>query len=60
MMDRKTFRYPTPDEMIALNAAAHRNRARQIRLMFRRGTRIVKQRLAHFGTMPAPKRAVHA
>jgi hypothetical protein len=60
MMDRKQFRYPTPDEMIALTAAAHRNRSRQIRLMFRRGTRIVKQRLAHFATVPAPKRAIHA
>lgn len=60
MIDRKTFHYPTPDEMIALNASAKRARARQIRVMFRVGTRAVKQRLAHLGTMPAPKRALHA
>jgi len=60
MIDRNTFRYPTPDEMIAITAAAHRNRARQIRLMFRRGTRFVKQGLAHLATVPAPKRVSHA
>jgi hypothetical protein len=60
MIHRNTFRYPTPDEMIVLTAAAHRNRARQIRLMYRRGARFVKQRLAHLATVPAPKRVSHA
>jgi hypothetical protein len=60
MSKRNAFHYPTPDEMIELRAAAHRARARQIRSMFRAGVRSVKQHLAPFGAVPAPKRVSHA
>ena len=41
------FRYPTPDEMIALTAAAHRNRSRHMMLLLLWGIRAVKSLAGH-------------
>ena len=39
---KNELHYPTPDEMLALTAAAHRNRARHLKLLLLRGIRAVK------------------
>jgi hypothetical protein len=60
MIDHTTFHYPTPDEMIALTAAARRNRSRQVRLMFRKAARALRLRFAHITAVPAGNRVSHA
>ena len=40
---RQLFRYPSPEEMTALTAAAHRARARHIKLLLLKGVRAVKR-----------------
>jgi hypothetical protein len=50
------FRYPTPEEMTALTVAAHRARARWMKLMILRGIRAVKL----FAAVPAARRMSHA
>ncbi|HKW39141.1 MAG TPA: hypothetical protein VJO54_15185 [Burkholderiales bacterium] len=60
MTDRNQFHYPTPQEMIELEAAAKRARARQIRLMFRKAVRALRLRIAHITAVPAGNRVSHA
>jgi uncharacterized membrane protein len=60
MTDRNSFRYPTPEEMTALTVAAHRNRARWMKLMLLRSIRAVKLSAAHLAAAPAAKRMSHA
>jgi hypothetical protein len=60
MNDRKQFRFPTPEEMSALNAAAHRNRARLMKLMLLKGARSLKRSLAHLAAASTPRRLSHA
>lgn len=62
MTDRSAaqFRYPTPEEMTALTIAAHRNRARWMKVLFRLGVRVVKSRIAHLDAVPATKGMSHA
>jgi hypothetical protein len=54
------FRMPTPDEMTALKAAAHRARARWMKVILLRGVRALKWRLAHVSAVSAPSRVSHA
>jgi uncharacterized membrane protein len=60
MTDCNAFHYPTPEEMTALTAAAHRNRARWMKLMLLRGIRAVKLAVARLTAVPAAKRMSHA
>jgi hypothetical protein len=60
MYDRKQFRFPTPEEMRALDVAAHRARARQMKLLLRKGTRALKRCIAHLAAFPVPKKLSHA
>jgi hypothetical protein len=59
-MKEQLLRYPTPEEMGALNAAAHRARARHMKLLFRRSVRALRSLAAHFAAMPVAKRVSHA
>jgi len=59
-MKKQMLRYPAPDEMSALIAAAHRARARHMKLLFRRGVRALKSFAAHFAAVPVAKRVSHA
>ena len=59
-MRNTVFRYPSPEEMSALTAAAHRARARNMRLLVRRGVRAVKSLALRLTTVPAVKRVSHA
>lgn len=52
-----TFRFPTPEEMTALRAAAHRARARHMKLMLVRCLRALNSLFAH---CIAPRRVSHA
>jgi len=52
--------YPTIDEMNALQAAARRARARQLRRMFRAGVRGLKSLAARLSEASAGKRVSHA
>jgi hypothetical protein len=54
------FRMPTPYEMEALRAAAHRNRARWMKVILQRGVRALKWRVAHVSAASAPSRVSHA
>ena len=54
------FRMPTPEEMTALKAEAHRARARWMKLILLRGVRALKVRLAHVPAASAPNRVSHA
>jgi len=54
-----TDRYPTPEEMTALTVAAHRNRARWMKVLFRLIVRTAKSRIAHLAAVPAPKGMSH-
>lgn len=56
----KEFRMPTPDEMTALKAAAHRARARWMKLILLKGVRALKWRLAHLAASSTPNRVSHA
>jgi hypothetical protein len=60
MIDRKPFRYPTPEEMTALTVAAHRNRARWMKLMILRTIRAVKLSAARLTAAPTAKGMSHA
>ena len=60
MTDRNLFRYPTPEEMAALTVAAHRNRARWMKLTLRRAIRAVKLSAARLAAVPAAKGMSHA
>ena len=60
MTDRNPFRYPTPEEMTALTVAAHRYRARWMKLMLLRGLRAVKLSAARLSSAPAGRRMSHA
>lgn len=59
-MRNTVFRYPSPEEMSALTAAAHRARARNMRLLVRRGVHAVKSLALRFTAVPAVKRVSHA
>jgi hypothetical protein len=59
-MNKQLLRYPTPEEMDALKAAAHRARARHMKLLFRRGVRALKSFAARFAAVPVAKRVSHA
>jgi hypothetical protein len=54
------FRMPTPEEMMALKAEAHRSRARWMKVILLRGVRALKWRLAHFSAATTPSRVSHA
>jgi hypothetical protein len=56
----QVFRMPTPDEMEALHAAAHRARARWMRLILLRSVRALKWRLAHLAAASTASRVSHA
>jgi hypothetical protein len=60
MYDRKRFGIPTPEEMRALNVAAQRARARQMKLLFLKGARAVKRCIAHVAASSVPKKLSHA
>jgi hypothetical protein len=63
-MKSQLFHYPTPEEMRALNVAAHRNRARCMRVLLRKGVRAgvrtVKSLALRFTAVPVAKRVSHA
>jgi hypothetical protein len=59
-MKKQMLRYPTPEEMDALKVAAHRARARHMKLLFRRGVRALKSFAAQFAATPVAKRMSHA
>ena len=48
------------DEIIVLMLAARRNRARYLKVMFRKGLRALKSRFAHGIALPTPRRMSHA
>jgi len=54
------FRMPTPQEMMALKSAAHRARARWMKVILLRGVRALKVRVAHVSAVSAPSRVSHA
>jgi hypothetical protein len=56
----KLHRYPTPEEMSKLRAAARRARARRMGLLFRLGVRTLKSFAARFAAIPSAKRTSHA
>jgi hypothetical protein len=60
MTDRNSFRYPTPEEMTALTVAAHRARARWMKVMILRTIRAVKLSAARLTAVPASKGMSHA
>jgi hypothetical protein len=60
MTNRIQFRYPTPPEMAALTAAAHRNRARLMKVIFLKGARALKWKFAHVVALPSGNRVSHA
>jgi hypothetical protein len=60
MTDRNLFRYPTPEEMTALTSEAHRNRARWMKVLLRKGIRAVKRSIAPLSAVPAAKGMSHA
>ena len=60
MSNRNEFRMPTPYEMEALKAAAHRARARHMKVLFRLAVRAVKSRIAHGFALPTGHRVSHA
>lgn len=60
MTDRNSFRYPTPEEMTALTVAAHRARARWMRLLLLRTMRAVKYSAARIAAVTAARRMSHA
>jgi hypothetical protein len=55
MSNRNQFRMPTPYEMEALKVAAHRARARHMKVLFRLAVRAVKSRIAHFALSTGPR-----
>ena len=59
-MNKRIKLYPTMDEMAALEAAARRNRSRMLRVIFQKGVRALKWKLAHFFAVSAPRRVSHA
>ena len=59
MSNRSQFRMPTPDEMRALNVAAHRARARHMKILFRKSIRALS-RLARGIALPTGHRVSHA
>jgi hypothetical protein len=59
-MNQQLLHYPTPEEMGALKAAAHRARARHMKLLFRLGVRALKSFGARFAAVPVGKRVSHA
>ena len=48
------------DDMIVLMLAARRNRARYMRVMFRKGARALKSRVAQWFALPTGHRVSHA
>jgi len=59
-MKSQMFRYPSPEEMTALMAAARRNRARHMKLLVLKGVRAVKSFSAQITNVPVGKRVSHA
>ena len=59
-MKNQLFRYPSPEEMTALTAAAHRTRARHMKLLLLKGVRAVRSLTAHATAAPVAKRVSHA
>ena len=60
MSNRIQFHYPTPEQMTALTAAAHRNRARLMKVIMLKGVRALKSRFAHAVALPSGNRVSHA
>jgi hypothetical protein len=56
----KNRNYPSSDEMIIIVATARRNRARMMKVLFRKGLRALKSRLAHGIALPTGQRVSHA
>ena len=54
------FRMPMPEEMLALKAAAHRARARWMKVILLRGVRALTSRLGHAAAATTPRRVSHA
>jgi len=48
------------DDIAVILIAARRNRARMMRVLFRKGVRALKLRLGHLTTMPSGNRVSHA
>jgi hypothetical protein len=59
-MKRPLLRYPTPEEMSALHAAARRARARWMKLLLLRVIRAAKFSVARFTPAPSARRMSHA
>jgi hypothetical protein len=59
-MKKELLHYPAPDEMSALIAAAHRTRARMMRVLVRLGVRAVKSLVLRLTAVPVAKRVSHA
>ena len=60
MSNHSQFRMPTPTEMEALKAAAHRARARCMKIVLQKTVRAIKWRVAHLAAGSAPSRVSHA
>ena len=56
----KNRNYPTTDDMIVIIAAARRDRARLMKVLFRKGLRALKSRFAHGVALPTPHKVSHA
>ena len=59
-MKNQLSSYPSPEEMSTLTAAAHRARARQMKLLLLKGVRAVKSLTARVTAEPVGKRVSHA
>ena len=57
---KQILRYPSPEEMSELTAAAHRARARHMKLLLLKGVRAVKALSVHVAAAPVGKRVSHA
>jgi hypothetical protein len=57
MSNRK---FSATDDFVVILAAARRNRARMMKVLFRRGVRALKFRFAQIGAAPAGNRVSHA
>jgi hypothetical protein len=62
MTDRKNYaaQFPSIDEMNAIEVAAHRARARQMKRMFLAGVRALKSLAVRLAAVSAGKRVSHA
>lgn len=59
-MRNQLLGYPSPEEMRTLTAAAHRARARHLKLLLLKGVRAVKSLTANVIAEPVGERVSHA